>query len=200
MSVEDKLQKLWQSKRTAPAPSKEELLKKAFQVQTGIRRKLIRSSVLLLLTSAWIIYVVAAAKPTMITTWIGTALALIAMFMFLFSSAGMMKMLNNNNHTDLPVVDYLQHMIQVREKQRFLQTTIMKLYILILSAGVCLYMIEYTRHYSTTVRLLILLLALGWMAFSWFILGKRVIKKQEAAITEVIDKLQSLAKANNNLQ
>ncbi|NIG53087.1 hypothetical protein [Chitinophaga sp. Cy-1792] len=198
MSVEDKLQKLWQSKKTAPAPSKEALLKKAFQVKTGLRRKLIRTSILLIITSVWIIYVVAAAKPTMITTWIGTAMALIAMFLFLFSSTKMMQMLSNDQHTDLPVVDYLQHMVQVREKQRFMQTTIMKIYFILLGAGVCLYMIEYTQTYQLPVRLFIFALVLGWMAFTWFILGKRVIKKQESAVTEVIERLQSLIKDNNN--
>ncbi|RFS19451.1 hypothetical protein DVR12_22715 [Chitinophaga silvatica] len=191
MSAEDKFYQLWQSKKVIAAPSKDILMRNATSVKRGLRNQLIRTIISIVAGAAIIINKLMTTAPTMITTWIGVAMLFIGMILYIIYSTGLIKILNPA--INLPVFEYIQHMQRIREKQRFVQFNIFKVYFLMLSLGFCLYTIEFTRRFSNTVQILIYTVLLCWIFISWFFIEKKRIKKQETVISDVIENFQSLS-------
>ncbi|SHK94750.1 hypothetical protein SAMN05444266_101686 [Chitinophaga jiangningensis] len=192
MNADDKFQQLWRSRKTAPAPDIKALLEKAAKVKGAVKRKLILSYVLLIATIFWACYIVAMSRPKMITTWIGVALAIMAILLYLASSAGLIKQLFAKGQEEVPVQEYLQNMLQIREKQRYLQRGILNAYFILLFSGLALYMIEYTSHLSITTTLMIYGAVTVWGLINWFYFRKKAIAKQEQSLGAVISKLEAV--------
>jgi hypothetical protein len=87
---------------------------------------------------------------------------------------------------------YLQHLIAIRNKQKFLQTTMMNLYFVLLSAGIGLYMYECTSRMSAWSCILAWSVTIAWIAFNWFYIRPRTIKKQQAKTNDLIAKSEAV--------
>lgn len=93
---------------------------------------------------------------------------------------------------DKSSLQYLQTLIMLRERQKLLQTKILSLYFIALLAGIFLYMIEYTRQMGTPRQLLAYGATAGWIAFAWFYLRPRSIRKQNAKLDALIGQLEKV--------
>ncbi|MBV7532355.1 hypothetical protein [Chitinophaga sp. sic0106] len=198
MNADDKFQQLWRSKKTAPAPDIKALLAKAAKVKGAVKRKLILSYVLLTATIIWICCIVAWSHPKMITTWIGVVLAIVAILLYLASSAGLIKQLFAKGQEEVPVQEYLQNMLQIREKQRHLQRGILNAYFILLFSGLALYMIEYARRLPATTAALVYGAVTVWGLINWFYFRKKAIAKQEQSLGAVISKLEAVIADTKN--
>jgi hypothetical protein len=87
---------------------------------------------------------------------------------------------------------YLQNLIVIKGKQRFLQHTMMNLYFIMLMAGICLYMYEYTSRMTMTAGIITYAVTLIWIAFNWFYLRPKQIKKQQAKLDDLIAKFEGI--------
>ncbi|WP_291907981.1 hypothetical protein [Chitinophaga sp. CB10] len=192
MNADDKFQQLWRSKKAAPAPDIKALLEKAASVKRAVKRKLILTYALLTATIVWACWIVARSHPKMVTTWIGVALAILAILLYIASSVGLIKQLYSKGQEVAPVQQYLQNMLQIREKQRRLQRGILNAYFILLFSGLALYMIEYTRYLPAGTTLVIYGAVAVWGLINWFYFRKKAIAKQEAAFGAVIGKLESV--------
>jgi hypothetical protein len=181
---------LW-NKEGSKVPDIQEIFAKANAMNRKTRRKIWRQNIVLSLTAIFIVWVWWYYQPQMISTKIGIVIIVIAIVMFLTVTNQVFNLLTDGN-VETDSREYLAQIIRVKQKQEFLATTITKLYFILLITGLCLYMIEYTLRGSMTFRITFYGMTIAWIAFCWFYLVPKGIKKQQKAINEVIEKLEEV--------
>lgn len=130
-------------------------------------------------------------KPQIISTSIGVMLMIIAIISFLIAYNSSIQLLTHKG-IEKDTKQYLQELLLWKDKQRFLQTTMLNSYFILLSLGICLFMYEYASKMSIVWGFTAYALTLAWVAINWFYLRPMVIKKQRNKIKELIDALQKL--------
>ncbi len=186
------LKALW-NRQASPVPDSKEIYARANSYKKNQTITLVRMNVLLILTSVFIIWVVWTAKPQMLSTKIGTVMVIMAMVIHLAVYNRIIPLLKKvNDHTNIN--EYLQNLLKLKAKQRFLQTTMTNLYYVLLSSGMFLYMMEYTGRMKSAWSIVTYGLTFSWIVFSWFYFRRRAIKKHEQAINELIEKFEGLEK------
>jgi len=181
---------LWQKQKISPA-NMDDLLLKLNQYKKVNLRKLILSNFLLLATSAFIVFIWYNNPAQLLTTKIGIVLVILAMLIFLFVYNQLFPSLkrldskqSNNN--------YLQNLITVKTKQQFLQSKILRLYFIMISTGVFLFMYEYALKMPTSHAFVAYTATLAWIGFNWFYIRPKTIIKQEAKLDELIKKIKAV--------
>ncbi|WP_077418917.1 hypothetical protein [Chryseobacterium sp. JV274] len=186
---------IWKQ-QTSNKPNLEELLGKLRKFRNQNLRKLILANIALITTSLIIIYIWYRFQPQMITTKIGIVLVILAMVMFLFAYNKMFMVFYKIDQTQSNN-EYLQSLYVVKRKQKFMQTTILNLYFIMLSLGICFYMYEYTSRMTLGSGMLAYVVTFAWIAYNWFYLRPKTIKKQQGKLNELINKFEEI---NNQLK
>ena len=73
-----------------------------------------------------------------------------------------------------------------------MHTTMMNIYFALLSAGLALYMFEYTRRMSLVAGVVAYGVTAAWILVNWFYFRPKQIKKQQAELDKVIAKMESI--------
>lgn len=191
MTININLKELWNEQSTV-IPDHQEILKKADKFRMKGLRKLIITNILLILTSAFIGFIWYYYQPEMITTKIGIVIVILAMIIFLIYYNMMIPVLMKTDYS-LNSNEYLQKLMTLKEKQKFLQSTMLSLYYVMLSAGIALYMYEYASRMEMLWAVITYGITFLWIGFNWFYLRPRSIRKQDKAISELINKLGSIS-------
>lgn len=183
---------LWQ-KQPVSQPNMEDLLLKLKQFKNSNFRKLIITNISLIATSGFIAFVWYYYQPQLITTKIGIVLTILAMVIYLFSYNKIFSTLNKTENT-LTNNEYLQSLITLKSKQKFMQTTMLSLYFVLLSLGICLYLYEYTSRMTAFWAIFTYAITLAWIGINWFYIRPKTIKKQQIKLDELISKFETLNK------
>lgn len=186
---------IWKQ-QTSNKPNLEELLGKLKKFRNQNLRKLILANVALITTSILIAFIWYIYQPQMITTKIGIVLVILAMVIFLLAYNKMFMIFYKIDQTQTNS-EYLQSLYVVKSKQKWIETTILNLYFMMLFLGICLYMYEYTSRMSFGFGILTYAITWAWIAFNWFYLRPRTIKKQQRKLNELINKFEEI---NNQLK
>jgi len=186
---------IWKQ-QTSNKPNMEELLGKLKKFRNQNLRRLIFSNIGLITTSLLILFIWYRYQPEMITTKIGIVLVVLGMAIFLFAYNKMFMVFYKIDQTQSNN-EYLQSLYVVKSKQKFMQTTILNLYFIMLFLGICFYMYEYTSRMTLGSGILAYAVTLAWIAFNWFYLRPRTIKKQQGKLDELINKFEEI---NNQLK
>lgn len=175
---------LWKQQESNP-PQMDDLLSKVKTYRnTGFKRLLITNA-LLLATVVVIAFIWYYFQPQLLSTKIGMVLSIIAMLIFLLAYNklfGSYKTLSQTKSN----TDYLEDLIRLKNKEKHMQTTMMKLYFILLSLGICLYLYEYVLLMSPVLGISIYAITLAWFIFNWVYLRPRIVKKQEEKIDSLI--------------
>lgn len=183
---------IWQ-KQKVNEPNFEDLLNKLKQFKNKSLRKLVITNILLLATSVFIGLIWYHYQPQMISTKIGLVITILAMAIYLFVYNKLFTFFYKTNNTQTNS-DYLQSLYTLKSKQGFMQTTMMNLYFIMLSTGICLYMYEYTSRMTAFMAVFAYGITLIWMGFNWFYTRPRTIKKQQTKLNELIIKFEEINK------
>ena len=181
---------LWQQQPVSQ-PDMKDLMARLHQFKQSNIRRLIKTNILLIATSLFIGFIWYYYQPQFITTKMGIVITILAMVIFLVVYNKMFSLFNKINDTS-DNTRYLQNLIVIKGKQRFLQHTMMNVYFIMLSAGICLYMYEYTSRMTMTGGIIAYAVTLIWIAFNWFYLRPKTIKKQQAKLDDLISKFEGI--------
>lgn len=195
MNTNIDLKNLWNMQEAA-IPDTKELFEKTNEFKKKSFRKLLLANITLLLTTAFILFIWYYYKPELITSKIGTVVIILAMFLYLFVYNQMATFLKSNNY-EMDTLHYLQQLLKLKEKQLFLQTTILNVYFILLSLGICLYMYEYTCRMTMLWAIVTYGVTMLWIALNWFVFRPITIRKQKKTLNELIEKFE---KINNQLK
>ena len=183
---------LWAQQKTG-TPDKETLLLKVAKFKKANYRKIILTNLSLMATAIFIVWVWLYFQPQLLTTKIGIVLIIIAILLFLGAYNQSLGLLKNPN-TTITNNEYLKNLLALKAKQHFIQTTVLNLYFILLSIGIGLYMYEYARRMPIWGGILTYAITGLWLAFNWFYLRPRFIKKQQDKINEIISKFEAIQK------
>ncbi|MDC8098496.1 hypothetical protein [Chryseobacterium rhizosphaerae] len=186
---------IWKQ-QTSNKPNLEELLGKLKKFKNENLRKIIIMNVLLIVTSIGIAFIWYQFQPQLMTTKAGIILVILAMVIFLLAYNKMFMIFYTIDNTQSNS-QYLQSLYSVKNKQKFIQTTMLNIYFIMLFLGICLYMYEYTLQMTSFYALLAYTLMIVWIGFNWFYVRPKTIKKQEAKLNGLINKFEEI---NNQLQ
>lgn len=167
-------------------PDITELYKKANIYKKKNLIKLVVANVSLLFTSAFIIWIWYFYDPAFVTTKIGIALVILAMVLFIAVYNNIIPFLlkrTQNNNTK----DYLNQLLNLKKKQKFLQSYMLNIYFILLFTGICLYLYEFVFKMPLSGGILTYGITLLWIAINWFYFRPRIIKKQEKEINQLIN-------------
>lgn len=181
---------LW-SNRQMPLQDVHSIIRAAQQYRKKALLKLVSTNIMLLATCVFIGYIWYIFQPQYITTKIGIVLVMLAIVIFLVVYNQAIPLLLKNNY-EADNQTFLQQLIQLKQKQSFLQTTILTVYFILLSTGIALYMIEYIEVMPLWARLPAYLFTTAWMLFNWLYIRPRTIKKQRAKLDVLINSLQDV--------
>jgi hypothetical protein len=186
---------IWKQ-QSSNKPNMEELLGKLKKFRNHNLRRLILTNIGLIATSLFILFIWYWYQPEMITTKIGIVMVILAMVIFLFAYNKMFMVFYKIDQTQSNN-EYLQSLYIVKSKQKFMQTTILNLYFIMLFLGIVLYMYEYTSRMTLGSGILAYTITFAWIAFNWFYLRPKAIKKQQGKLDELINKFEEI---NNQLK
>ena len=166
----------------------------------ALRKKMIRKNILLIITLAFtfafITWIGFHYDFELQSTRVGIVITLIAIVAGIIFNTKLARLLLKQNDPTLSNSEYLQQMIAFRNSLRMVQTKGITLYFILLTTGLILYMYEFASR-DLTFGISVYSITLGWMAFNWFYLRKRAIRKQEREISAQIEALEGL---NSNLK
>ncbi|GIQ60266.1 hypothetical protein Flavo103_34020 [Flavobacterium collinsii] len=183
---------LWK-KQTVSQPDMKDLLLRLKQFKVAGLRQLWITNILLLTTTAFIVFIWYYYQPEFISTKIGIVLVILAMIMYVGVYNRLLAGYKNIDATQSNQ-DYLQRLILIRKKQQYLQSTVLNLYFVLLGVGICLYMYEYASRMTLVYAGLTYGVTLLWMGVNWFYIRPKQIKKQQEKINSLIDKFDEVNK------
>jgi len=192
MSNNIDFKELW-NRGKAGAPDISEIFAKADQLNRKTRNKIWRANVVLSLTVLFMIFIWWYYQPQLITTKIGLTLVIVAIVVFLATTNQMMPLLVKTN-VETDSQHFLEQMIRIKQKQEFLNKIMLTGYFIFLSLGIFLYMIEYAGRGSLTFQVIAYGITFAWIAFNWFYIRTKTIKKQQKAINDIVDRLEGVNK------
>ena len=181
---------LWAKQKTGE-PDIEDLLSKMNTFKKSNLKKLIITNLLLITTSLFIILIWVYFQPQMITTKIGIIVTILAMAIFVIGYNQSFVLFRKQTNT-LSTAEYLKDLLAIKAQQEFMQTTMLNLYFILLSAGIGLYMFEYTVRMTAFWGIVAYGITSIWILFNWFYLRPKQIKKQQSKLDEIIGKFEEL--------
>ncbi|SIS83883.1 hypothetical protein SAMN05421786_102473 [Chryseobacterium ureilyticum] len=188
---------IWKQ-QTSNKPDLKELLGKLKKFKNENLRKIIIMNTLLIATSLGIAFIWYRYQPQLITTKAGIILVILAMVIFLFAYNKMFMMFYKIDDTQSNS-EYLQSLYVVKNKQKFMQTTMLNTYFIMLFLGISFYMYEYTTLMTLTSAVIAYAATFSWIALNWFYVRPKTIKKQEAKIDGLINKFEEINKQLKDL-
>ncbi|MCB0507408.1 MAG: hypothetical protein R2739_00105 [Chitinophagales bacterium] len=181
---------LWSKQESTP-PDIKELSKKIHSFKRKNILRIILTNVVLAGTIAFIIFVWMHYQPQLLTTKIGIILTVLAMVIYIIVTNNTISLFKKTT-TVASNQEYLQNLLAIKQKQQFINTTIMKIYFILLSIGIGLYMIEYASRMSFWGAIVTYAITFAWILFNWIYTRPRKIKKQEQKMNEIISKLEEI--------
>lgn len=183
---------IWQQ-RKADQPNIDELLNKFNRFKKNNLKKLIISNVLLITTIVFTILIWYKYQPQYLTTKIGIVLVILAMIIFLLVYNKQFSSFNKIDDTQT-INDYLKSLTELKTKQKYIQTTMLSLYFIMLSLGIGLYLYEYTLMMTIFFMIFVYGITLTWIGFNWFYIRPKIIKKQQVKLDELINTFEAVKK------
>ena len=181
---------LWKQQAVSP-PNIEELLAKLKHFKKTSLRRLILTNAMLIATCILILLIWYYYQPQFLSTKIGIVLNVAIMAIYLFVYNRLFDAYKELDNTDSNAA-YLQKLIAIKTKQKFLQSKMLSYYFIVLGLGLCLYMYEYTSMMTMFWWIFAYTITLFWGGFVWFYLRPRQIVKENLKIDNLIDKFQRI--------
>jgi hypothetical protein len=183
---------LW-AKQTSIQPNTVDLFSRIKKMKQSNLKKLIRTNMLLIATSVFIIFIWIFYQPQFLSTKIGIVLIIMAMATYLLVYNKSYSLYKDRMDTQSNR-DYLRDLLAIKFKQQFMQSTMLNIYFVLLSSGIGLYMYEYASRMTIFWGLFTYGITSIWILFSWFYLRPKQIKKQQSKLDGIISDFKLLNK------
>jgi len=192
MSTNIDFKAIWQQQDVVVKPDIKEVIKKSRRLKKKARNKLLWTNALLIaVTAYYIVFLYYSYHSAMITTLIGGLLTITGFVAYLLISNGLLLDLFKS-HAEADSFAYLKELLAIKRKQEIVETKLVKLYLITLFVGVALFMIEPAIKMGVIWGSVAYICLFTCMAFVYFYLVPRRVKKQRAEWTTIIEKLQTI--------
>ena len=184
------LKALWNQQAVPPA-NQSDIFRKIEKHKSAGLRKMILLNSLLLLTIAFVVFIWIYFKPQLWTTKIGIVLAILPMVIVMIFS-NMIIPLYRKTSSIQSNSDYLHNLLEIKNKESYMQTKIMNLYFILLPTGIGLYMYEYTAKMPSIWGIVVYGVVGMWFALNWFVLRPKIIRKNTGKVNDLVQQLEKV--------
>lgn len=184
------LKALWSQENPTPPPINQ-LINKAQKYQQQQWLEHVVYCVALVATAVFVGWIWWFYQPEFITTKLGIILVIMAIVLAVGFQSTLLPLLLKEN-SQLSSKDYLYLLQQLQQKKTTLQTKVLSLYFVLLSAGLGLYFYEYTLKMAPIWAGVAYGATTLWIAFNWWYLRPRIIKKQQGELEKMLEEWQQL--------
>ncbi len=187
----DNIQKLWQSGKDNDLPDANTIVKQIKRTHRKMLRKNIIGVVIMALTFFWVGFVGWYFHFEQWTTKAGIIIVLVAILLGVFFNSRLMQLLLRKSDPASENRMFLQQMIRYRNVQQAIRQKGILPYYILLTTGLCLYMIEFAKR-SLLFGIIAYTLTLGWIVFTWFYFHRKIAQRQEQQLNEQINRLEKV--------
>lgn len=184
------IKKLW-NKQTVPVSDWPDMLKKIERFKRSRIRKTINLNVILMVTIIMIVSIWIYFEPQLISTKIGIILSVLPMGIVIAFNHNLILLYKRRDEQKANS-EYLNDLLVIKNRDRFMQTKLFSLYFILLSLGIGLYMYEYTWQRSIVLGVVSYLIMILWVGFNWFFLRPRIIKTNQRKMDDLILQIMAL--------
>lgn len=191
----DAIKDLWQQSKPAEQKSidLQAITRQAKDTKAKLMRPLLIGSITLFFTPFFVIWVVYFSNVQLnwITTHISVAIIAIVVWLQSILTFFTWNKLRLIDDTAAPA----QHLHQWEMYYEFRKKQIQwnkPLYFLFLNLGMGLYFLEVVHGRPIGYVLTLVAFYLGWMLYAYFILGKRILEKEEKRLKGIMDELKGI--------
>jgi len=185
------LKEIWKKNESTTVPPIQEVITTAKGTIGKIRNKLFFSGFSVAAILGLIIYEQQKMQNEMLTTKIGLTIMALGIVLYLIVSNSILNMFLKNEFSAFDSSTFLDKMIELKNKLELLYKKIITIYFIALSVGLFLALIEETMSESLLHKVLSYALSAGWIAFAWFVLRPREMKKLYS-LTDSVNALQNI--------
>ncbi len=192
MTEFDDLKNSWQRATPLVAPvDMKQLRRDNATVQQQLERKQLYGAASLLLTALYLLYIgFLSGIPFQALT---TYAAIVLIILCCIGQAGIhLYLYQRLRSIDIaaPVTEHLQQWETYYSFRKRLIRINLPVYYVLLNGAFGLYFIEMLGLLPTMTRVLVLVLYMAWMLFAWFVLGKRSLRREDARLTGIMNRLR----------
>lgn len=188
----EELKQLWQQAAPNAGPSAAEVTAQARKYRRKLVLRNMGGTLLLLFTAVYISVLAYHYHSKMLSTRIGEWCVLLAVAGMAILNTGLLRYLLQQVSNAADVHSYLIQLKAYRKRMQFIQTTGFAVYFILFTAGLGLYFYELT-HNDLWFALLTYGLTGAWIAFNWFYVRPRKIRKQTEKLNLEIARLEQLS-------
>jgi predicted membrane protein len=189
----DALQIIWHNQVTLPKVSHEDVFKKIRRTKNGLSNKLLLEIVGMSIAAITVLTVWWIIPFTMWTTHLAMLIFLSCCLYFIATMIDNYRQINYDKLIDKPD-DYISYLKQYKQDRYLLNTRKYSIYSIVLSSGFLLYFIEISFLSPLWITALGLLFTSIWIAFSYLVLMRIYIKKEQSKLQGMIDNLERIQK------
>lgn len=184
---------IWHNQVSLPKVSHEEVFKKIRKTKNGLSRKLLFEILGMTLATIVIFSIWWIIPFSMWTTHLAIIIFLSCCIYYLITMISNYQQINHDSLINKPQ-DYINYLKAYKEKRYILNTRKYRIYSIFLSVGFLLYFVEISFLIPLWLTILTLTLTFTWILFSYFILMKIYIKKEESKLEGMIHNLERIQK------
>ena len=184
------LKALW-SQQAVPPANQSDIFSKIEKHKSAGLKKMILLNSLLFLTIVFVILIWIYFKPQLWTTKIGIVLAILPMVTVMIFSNRIIPLYRKTPGIQSNS-DYLHNLLEIMNKESYMQTKIMNLYFILLPIGIGLYMYEYTAKMPSVWGIVVYGVVGMWFALNWFVLRPKIIRKNTGKVNDLVQQLEKV--------
>ena len=184
------LKALW-SQQAVPPANQSDIFSKIEKHKSAGLKKMILLNSLLFFTIVFVILIWIYFKPQLWTTKIGIVLAILPMVTVMIFSNRIIPLYRKTPGIQSNS-DYLHNLLEIMNKESYMQTKIMNLYFILLPIGIGLYMYEYTAKMPSVWGIVVYGVVGMWFALNWFVLRPKIIRKNTGKVNDLVQQLEKV--------
>jgi hypothetical protein len=194
MKTFEDIQDIWQSSTQSNAiPDVATILEEVKKQHRKMLRKNIMVALLLTATAIFITILGFNFVFKFTATYIGMTIVVLTVISGVVVNTLLSVPAKTNGQIQESASSYLEVLIKYNNRQKQLLANYYGFYFLGLSIGMAIYLYEFAAR-NISFGVIAYLGTFSWFAFTWFYLRKRTIRKQQAKINEMIEKLEEVKK------
>lgn len=187
------LKVIWHNQVSLPKVSHEDVFKKIQKTKNGLSRKLLFEILGMTLATIVIFSMWWLIPFSMWTSHLAFAIFLSCCIYYLIIMISNYQQIKHDELINKPE-DYINYLKTYKEKRYILNTRKYRIYSIFLSVGFLLYFVEISFLIPLWLTILTLILTFSWIFFSYFVLMKMYIKREESKLEGMIHNLERIQK------
>ena len=184
------LNELWGKQRMNP-PQVEEVVSQFSKIKRKNLVKVLAVNILMLFTIAGMILLWQYVEPRLITTKAGITTMILAIVAYLLVYNRLIPLLREVNENQSNRA-FLEAAVKLKQQQKLLQTSMLQLYFVAMTHGLCRCLYEYAALMPSPWSIITYSLTLAWIAFNWFYLRPRIVRREQGRLDEIIEKFENI--------